>query len=81
MTPEEICRSAPRLLSPAVRQKYFDEGGVAVPDVVGADWLARCRDAVARLKAQSAALNRSNSASTSGVTCSGSRLPSAGTGK
>ncbi|MGD1878365.1 MAG: phytanoyl-CoA dioxygenase family protein [Kiloniellaceae bacterium] len=60
MTPEEICRNAPRLLSPQARRKYFDEGGLVVPDVVGADWLARCRDAVARLKTESAALSRSS---------------------
>lgn len=60
MTPEEICREAPRLLSVGARQQYFDEGGIAVAGVVGEDWLARCRDAVARLKGESARLTQSN---------------------
>jgi hypothetical protein len=60
MTPEEICREAPRLLPAAARQRYFDEGGIAVPEVVGEDWLARCRDAVARLKDESGRLTQSN---------------------
>jgi len=59
MTPEEICREEPRLLSAAQRQSYFEDGGLAVPDVVGADWLARCRAAVARLQGESARLSRS----------------------
>ncbi|GAB4227763.1 MAG: phytanoyl-CoA dioxygenase family protein [Kiloniellaceae bacterium] len=59
MTPEEICRETPRLLSAEDRQRYFDEGGIAVPGVVGPDWLARCRAAVERLKEESARLTQS----------------------
>jgi Phytanoyl-CoA dioxygenase (PhyH) len=60
MTPEEICRPSPRLLSATDRQRYFDEGGVGVADVVGADWLAQCRAAVDRLRQESAGLTQSN---------------------
>jgi len=60
MTPEEICRRSPSLLSEPDRRRYFDEGGLLVPAVVGADWLARCRAAVERLKEESGRLVQSD---------------------
>ena len=60
MTPEEICKDAPRLLSAADRQMYFDEGGISVPEIVDYAWLERCRNAVAKLREVSAALTRSD---------------------
>ncbi len=60
MTPEEICAHAPRLLSAADRQRYFDEGGIVVPDLVDRAWLERCRAAVARLQKESADLTQSD---------------------
>ena len=60
MTPEEICAHAPRLLSAADRQRYFDEGGIVVPDLVDRTWLERCRAAVARLQKESAGLTQSD---------------------
>jgi len=60
MTPEAICSHPPRLLSEENRARYFDDGGLVVPDVVGAGWLARCNAAVARLQQASARLTQSN---------------------
>jgi hypothetical protein len=60
MTPEEICRHAPRLLAEGSRRRYFDEGGLVVPEVVDGAWLARCRAAVARLQEASAGLTQSD---------------------
>ena len=60
MTPDEICRHAPRLLSEESRRRYFDDGGLVVPAVVDAGWLERCRAAVARLQQQSARLTQSD---------------------
>ena len=60
MTPEEICRYSPRLLTSADRRRYFDEGGLGVADVVDGGWLDRCRDAVVRLQEQSAGLAQSD---------------------
>ena len=53
MTPEDILARPARLLSEAQRAAYFEDGGVGVEHVVDADWLGRCRDAVARLQEQS----------------------------
>lgn len=60
MTPEEICAHETRLISQADRQRYFDDGGIVVPGVVGGQWLQRCRNAVARLKRQSESLTQSD---------------------
>ena len=41
MTPEAILSRPPRILGQAQRERYFEEGYVGAPDVVGGDWLAR----------------------------------------
>lgn len=49
MSPEEILNNPPRVLDQEARRRYFDEGGIVVPSLVDADWIARCQAAVARL--------------------------------
>ena len=41
MTPEAILSRPPRILAEAQRERYFEEGYVGAPDVVGGDWLKR----------------------------------------
>ncbi len=53
MTPEEILSEAPRILDQETRRRYFDEGGIVVPALVGQDWIERCTAAVARLLEES----------------------------
>ncbi len=60
MTPEEIMSHAPHVLGREARQRYFDEGGILVPSLVGEDWLKPCRAAVARLLEESRAKTKSD---------------------
>ncbi len=60
MTPEEIMSQPGRILDKQARQRYFDEGGLVVPALVGEDWLSRCRAAVARLQEESRAKRQSD---------------------
>ncbi len=53
MTPEDILAAPAQVLSDSQRRRYFEEGGLAVADLVGRDWLERCRRAVERLLEES----------------------------
>jgi ectoine hydroxylase len=41
MTPEAILSQPPRVLSQAQREAYFRDGFIAVPGLIGRDWLDR----------------------------------------
>lgn len=49
MTPDEIRAIPCRTLDPATRERYLADGAVCVERAVGAPWLDRLREAVARL--------------------------------
>ena len=50
MTPEEILRHAPRLLSQAQREFFFANGYLLVERAVDATWLSRLREVFATLE-------------------------------
>jgi len=60
MTPDQILAHEPVTLTQEQRVKYFDEGGIVVPSLVGEPWLGRCQEAVARLLRRSATLTESD---------------------
>ena len=41
MTPEEILAHAPRVLSQAQRESYFERGYVMLESLISDDWLSR----------------------------------------
>ena len=60
MTPEQILAIAPRVLTQAQREFYFNEGYLLVPGVIDPDWLGRLRGATAKLVDRSRAVTKSD---------------------
>jgi ectoine hydroxylase len=60
MTPEQVLRQRPLVLDQAARERYFEDGFLAVPDYVGVAWLARLRAVVAAKIEESRALRASD---------------------
>ena len=60
MTPDSVLRVPPLVLDQEVRERYFDDGFLAVPRHVGPGWLARLRAVVAEKIEASRALTASD---------------------
>ena len=62
MTPDDILRHKPAVLSQAQREDYFRKGYMAVADAIPAEWLRRLRDLSAEFLEASKACSASNDA-------------------
>ena len=60
MTPEQILAAAPLVLPERERERYFEDGFLAVPGYVGVAWLARLRAVVTAKIEESRALAASD---------------------
>jgi ectoine hydroxylase-related dioxygenase (phytanoyl-CoA dioxygenase family) len=60
MKPENILSYPARVLSPAQRASYFDDGYLLVERAIGEDWLVRLREGVAGFVAQSRSITSSD---------------------
>jgi len=60
MTPEEVLSHRPRVLTQAQREAYFRDGYVAVPALIGRDWLERLEAVTAEFIERSRAFERSD---------------------
>jgi len=62
MTPEDIMRHPPKVLTSAQRLGYFRDGFLAVEDLIPAEWLRRLRQLSAEFLEASKAISASNEA-------------------
>ena len=60
MTPEQILAIAPKVLTQAQREQYFDQGYLLVPGAIDETWLERLRTATAALVERSRAVTTSD---------------------
>ena len=60
MTPEDVLRHPPLVLEQRVRERYFEDGFLAVPGYIGGPWLARLRAVVTAKVEESRALRASD---------------------
>ena len=60
MTPTEILSYAPRVLSQAQRQAYFDTGYLLLPELIDKAWLEKIRAVAAEFVEQSRACVKSD---------------------
>lgn len=60
MTPEEVRTIPPKILSPARREHFFDDGYLVLERIIDDGWLARLRAATAEMVEQSRAIEASN---------------------
>ena len=60
MTPEQILRIAPRVLTQAQREFYFQEGYILLEAIIGDDWLEKLRAATDELIERSRTVTRSD---------------------
>ena len=62
MTPEQILSQPPRVLTQAQREAYFQDGYIAVPGLIGRDWLDRLEAVTAEFIERSRAIAQSDAA-------------------
>ena len=60
MTPEQILRIPPRVLTQAQREFYFNEGYICLERAIGEDWIARLRAATDELVERSRSVSKSD---------------------
>ena len=63
MTPEQILAAKPLVLHQGERERYFEDGFLAVPGYIGAAWLDRLRAVVATKIVESRPLSASDDSS------------------
>jgi len=60
MTPEDVLQHPPLVLEQRMRERYFEDGFLAVPGYIGGTWLARLRAVVTAKVEESRALTASD---------------------
>ena len=60
MTPEDVLQHPPLVLEQRMRERYFEDGFLAVPGYIGGPWLARLRAVVTAKVEESRALTASD---------------------